>query len=85
MITFILVFLIMLLVVVAMSIGVIVGNSKIEGSCGGIANIDGLKSNCSCKNPCASQISQTSNSAKLEQKLNFHPQNSPISQPLDKK
>ncbi|MBF7731327.1 (Na+)-NQR maturation NqrM [Pseudomonas sp. N040] len=44
--TWLLVFLIMLLVVLGMSIGVIFGRQPIAGSCGGIANL-GIEKECS--------------------------------------
>lgn len=44
--TWLLVFLIMLLVVLGMSIGVIFGRKPIAGSCGGIANL-GIEKECS--------------------------------------
>lgn len=48
MIIFIVVFIVMLTVVVAMSIGVIAGRKPIGGSCGGLGAV-GLESNCQCK------------------------------------
>ncbi|GAC1031267.1 (Na+)-NQR maturation NqrM [Pseudomonas sp. No.21] len=44
--TWLLVFLIMLLVVLGMAIGVIMGRKPIAGSCGGIANL-GIEKECS--------------------------------------
>lgn len=44
--TWLLVFLIMLLVVFGMAIGVIMGRKPIAGSCGGIANLGIEKDNC---------------------------------------
>ncbi|MNF52574.1 hypothetical protein D3C76_1347670 [compost metagenome] len=44
--TFLLVFLIMLLVVLGMAVGVIMGRKPIAGSCGGIANL-GIEKECS--------------------------------------
>jgi len=50
---FIMTFVILLIVVVAMAVGVIFGRSPIKGSCGGINNIDGLDSACDfCSEPC---------------------------------
>ena len=49
---FILAFLIFSLVAIGMSLGVILNGREIKGSCGGIGNITGEKSNCSCSNPC---------------------------------
>ena len=48
MIIFIAVFVVMLAVVLAMSIGVIAGRIPIAGSCGGLGGI-GLDSDCQCK------------------------------------
>ena len=44
--TWLLVFLFMLLVVLAMAVGVIMGRKPIAGSCGGIANL-GIEKECS--------------------------------------
>lgn len=44
--TWLLVFLIMLLVVLGMSVGVLMGRKPIAGSCGGIANL-GIEKECS--------------------------------------
>ncbi|MDA8483039.1 (Na+)-NQR maturation NqrM [Pseudomonas resinovorans] len=44
--TFVLVFVIMLLVVLGMAIGVMMGRKPIAGSCGGIANL-GIEKECS--------------------------------------
>lgn len=50
--TIILVFLLLLIIVAGMSIGVIFSDRKIKGSCGGVAKMMGIKSNCSCDKPC---------------------------------
>lgn len=44
--TFIVTFLVFLLVVVAMAVGVIFSNREIKGSCGGLNNVDGLEGDC---------------------------------------
>ena len=50
---FVITFVILLVVVVAMAVGVIFGRGAIKGSCGGINNIDGLDSACDmCSEPC---------------------------------
>lgn len=41
--TFLITFLVFLLVVSAMAVGVIFSNRKIKGSCGGLNNVDGLE------------------------------------------
>lgn len=46
MITWILVFIVMLLVVLGMAVGVIMGRKPIAGSCGGIANLGIEKDDC---------------------------------------
>lgn len=55
--TFVIAFLMFALVIVAMSIGVMAGRSRIEGSCGGLNGIPGVESDCggSCRRPCARQ------------------------------
>jgi len=50
--TIILVFVLLLVIVAGMSIGVIFSGRKIKGSCGGVAKMMGVKSNCSCDKPC---------------------------------
>ncbi len=50
--TIVLVFLLLLVIVAGMSIGVIFSDRKIKGSCGGVAKMMGIKSNCSCDKPC---------------------------------
>lgn len=50
---FLITLVILLVVVLAMSVGVIFGRGAIKGSCGGINNIDGLDSACEfCSEPC---------------------------------
>lgn len=50
---FIITFIVLLIVVIAMAVGVIFGRGAIKGSCGGINNIDGLDSACDfCSEPC---------------------------------
>ncbi|MGB1702118.1 MAG: (Na+)-NQR maturation NqrM [Cycloclasticus sp.] len=44
--TFLITFLVFLLVVTAMAVGVIFSNRKIKGSCGGLNNVDGLEGDC---------------------------------------
>ncbi len=50
---FIVTFLVMLLAVLAMAVGVLAGRRGIQGSCGGLNNIQGLEDSCSiCSQPC---------------------------------
>ena len=49
---FLLTFLILCLVAFGMSLGVILNNKELKGSCGGLANIPGVSGDCSCSNPC---------------------------------
>jgi hypothetical protein len=49
---FLLTFLILCLVAFGMSLGVILNNRELKGSCGGLGNIPGVSSDCSCSNPC---------------------------------
>ncbi|CAA6816919.1 MAG: Unknown protein [uncultured Thiotrichaceae bacterium] len=49
---FLLTFLVLCLAVFGMSLGMILNKRELKGSCGGIANIPGMKSDCSCSNPC---------------------------------
>jgi hypothetical protein len=49
---FIIAFIVFSLVALGMSLGVILNNRELQGSCGGIGNITGEKSDCSCSNPC---------------------------------
>ncbi|KFZ31447.1 hypothetical protein IDSA_01655 [Pseudidiomarina salinarum] len=48
---FLAVFATFLIVVLAMSVGVIFQNKEISGSCGGIANL-GMDKACDCDDPC---------------------------------
>ena len=70
MVTFFIVFTVMLVVVLGMSLGVIFGNKKLKGSCGGVGNIPGLQSNCSCENPCDKRVKREAE-AKTEHRVNF--------------
>ena len=49
---FLLTFLVLCLVAFGMSLGVILNNKELKGSCGGLGNIPGISSDCSCSNPC---------------------------------
>ena len=49
---FIIAFIVFSLVALGMSLGVILNGRELKGSCGGIGNITGASSDCSCSNPC---------------------------------
>lgn len=49
---FLLTFTIFCLVAFGMSLGVILNNRELKGSCGELGNIPGARSDCSCSNPC---------------------------------
>lgn len=53
--TFVIAFLLFATVIAAMSIGVMAGRNRIEGSCGGLNRVAGVESDCggSCRRPCA--------------------------------
>lgn len=44
--TFIITFVVLLLVIAGMSVGVIFSNRTIKGSCGGLNNVDGMEGEC---------------------------------------
>jgi uncharacterized protein len=52
---FVIAFLLFVSVIAGMSIGVLAGRSRIEGSCGGLNRVPGVESDCggSCRRPCA--------------------------------
>lgn len=68
--TFLLVFALMIVIVLAMSIGVLLGRKRIKGSCGGVGNIPGLESQCECENPCDKKLKREAEQ-KTEHKVNF--------------
>ena len=41
-----------------MALGVILNNKELKGSCGGLSNIPGMKSDCSCASPCEKRKAQ---------------------------
>lgn len=71
---FLLSFLIFSLVAFGMALGVILNNRELKGSCGGIGNIPGMSSDCSCSNPCDKKKARMAK----EQADNNEPKESPI-------
>jgi hypothetical protein len=55
MVTFLLAFGLFAAAIGAMSLGVIAGRPRIEGSCGGLNRVPGVESDCggACRRPCA--------------------------------
>lgn len=53
--TFFIAFLVFALVIAGMSIGVLAGRGRIQGSCGGLNQLPGIESDCggACRRPCA--------------------------------
>ncbi len=49
---FLFTFLVLLLAFLGMAAGVLLNKRELKGSCGGLSNIPGIKSDCSCANPC---------------------------------
>ena len=49
---FLFTFLVLLLAFFGMAMGVILNNRELKGSCGGLSNIPGVESDCSCASPC---------------------------------
>ena len=55
MLTYLIAFLVFALVIAGMSIGVLAGRGRIQGSCGGLNQLPGIESDCggACRRPCA--------------------------------
>lgn len=55
MLTYVIAFLLFATVIAGMSIGIMFGRPRIEGSCGGLNRIPGAESDCggACRRPCA--------------------------------
>lgn len=53
--TFIIAFVLFVTAIAAMSVGVMAGRGRIEGSCGGLNRVPGVDSDCggACRRPCA--------------------------------
>ena len=75
---FLLTFLILCLVAFGMSLGVILNNRELKGSCGGLGNIPGISGDCSCSNPCEKKKARMKqeearvNLAENESPIEFH-------------
>lgn len=59
--TYLIAFLVFALVIAGMSIGVLAGRGRIQGSCGGLNQIPGIESDCggACRRPCARRRART--------------------------
>jgi len=69
---FLITFLIFTLVAFGMSLGLILNKRELKGSCGGLGNIPGVSSDCSCSNPCEKK------KARMKQQAENEVQESPI-------
>ncbi len=74
---FLLSFIIFSLVALGMSLGVILSNRELKGSCGGLGNIPGISGDCSCSNPCEKKKARMALEEKNANK-NLAPNESPI-------
>lgn len=68
MLTFIIVFVLLLLIVLIMSVGYIVQRKTISGSCGGIASL-GVDKVCDCPEPCEKRKAREAKAARRKQML----------------
>lgn len=81
MMTFLTTFIIFLVAVFALSIGWILNQKSIKGSCGGLNAIPGMESSCSCAKPCEKRLkriaeanaSQTTESSSTQTIINRLP------------
>jgi uncharacterized protein len=57
MLTYVIAFLLFATVIAGMSVGIMFGRPRIEGSCGGLNRIPGAESDCggACRRPCANR------------------------------
>ena len=55
---FLISFVVLLLAIAGMAVGVIFGRRPIQGSCGGLRNIEGLEQVCDCESPCEKRRAQ---------------------------
>ena len=56
MIIFLTTFVVFIIAVLALSIGWILNQKTIKGSCGGLNTIPGMESQCSCSKPCEKRL-----------------------------
>ena len=71
---FLITFFVLLLAILAMSVGVMFSGRAIKGSCGGIANVPGMEDynkNCSCSNPCEKRLARMEAEQKKEHTVTF--------------
>ncbi len=59
---FMITFAVLLLAVVGMALGVILGDRRIHGSCGGVGNSNG--GSCACSNPCENRKKREAEAAR---------------------
>lgn len=65
MLTFVIVFILLLLIVLIMSVGYIVQRKTISGSCGGIASL-GIDKVCDCPEPCEKRKAREAKAARRQ-------------------
>lgn len=78
MITFLTTLIVFIIAVFALSLGWILNQKSIKGSCGGLNNISGMESQCSCSKPCEKrlkrmEVEQASKSDQQQQVINRLP------------
>jgi len=73
---FLLSFVIFSLVAFGMSLGLILNNRELKGSCGGLGNVPGIGGDCSCSNPCEKKKARMKAEENASNKL--APNESPI-------
>jgi hypothetical protein len=66
--TFVLAFAVFLAAVGGMAAGVVLTGRRIEGSCGGLANVEGVGSDCggACRKPCKKRLKAQRRAARAE-------------------
>jgi len=74
---FLISFVIFSLVAFGMSLGLILNNRELKGSCGGLGNIPGVSGDCSCSNPCEKKKARMKLAEEKANK-NLAPNESPI-------